>query len=39
MSLNFDPAALVHAEQSFTLHRPLPTAGTSRSVSRVTGAA
>jgi acyl dehydratase len=34
---DFDPAALVHAEQSFTLHRPLPTAGTSRSVSRVSG--
>ena len=34
---DFDPAALVHAEQAFTLHRPLPTAGTSRSVSRVTG--
>jgi acyl dehydratase len=34
---DFDPAALVHAEQAFTLHRPLPTAGTSRSVSRVSG--
>jgi acyl dehydratase len=34
---NFDPAALVHAEQAFTLHRPLPTAGTTRSVSRVAG--
>jgi acyl dehydratase len=34
---DFDPAALVHAEQAFTLHRPLPTAGTSRSVSRVAG--
>jgi 2-enoyl-CoA hydratase-like protein len=34
---DFDPAALVHAEQSFTLHKPLPVAGTSRSVSRVTG--
>jgi acyl dehydratase len=34
---DFDPAALVHAEQAFTLHRPLPTAGTSISVSRVTG--
>ena len=34
---DFDPAALVHAEQAFTLHRPLPAAGTARSVSRVTG--
>jgi acyl dehydratase len=34
---DFDPAALVHAEQAFILHRPLPTAGTSRSVSRVAG--
>ncbi len=34
---DFDPAAFVHAEQSFTLHRPLPAAGTARSVSRVTG--
>lgn len=34
---DFDTAALVHAEQAFTLHRPLPTAGTSRSVSRVAG--
>jgi acyl dehydratase len=34
---DFDPAAFVHAEQSFTLHRPLPTEGTSRSVSKVTG--
>jgi acyl dehydratase len=32
-----DPAALVHAEQAFTLHRPLPVAGTARSVSRVGG--
>jgi acyl dehydratase len=34
---DFDGAAFVHAEQAFTLHRPLPTDGTSRSVSRVTG--
>jgi len=34
---DFDPAGFVHAEQAFTLHRPLPAAGTSRSVSRVTG--
>jgi acyl dehydratase len=34
---DFDPAAFVHAEQAFTLHRPLPAAGTTRSVSRVTG--
>src|SRR5208282_1085522 len=25
---DFDPALLVHAEQSFDLHRPLPVAGT-----------
>jgi acyl dehydratase len=34
---DFDPAAFVHAEQAFSLHRPLPAAGTSRSVSKVTG--
>jgi acyl dehydratase len=34
---DFDPAALVHAEQAFTLHQPLPVSGTARSVSRVTG--
>jgi acyl dehydratase len=34
---DFDPARIVHAEQAFTLHRPLPVSGTSRSVSRVTG--
>jgi acyl dehydratase len=34
---DFDPAAFVHAEQAFTLHRPLPTAGTTRSASRVSG--
>ena len=34
---DFDPARLVHAGQAFTLHRPLPLTGTSRSVSRVTG--
>jgi acyl dehydratase len=34
---DFDPAAFVHAEQAFTLHQPLPAAGTSRSVSKVTG--
>jgi acyl dehydratase len=33
---DFNPASLVHAEQAFTLHRPLPVTGTSRSVSRVT---
>ncbi len=33
----FDPALLVHAEQSFELHRPLPVAGTVRTVSTVTG--
>jgi acyl dehydratase len=34
---DFDPALLVHAEQGFTLHRPLPVAGTVRTTSRVTG--
>jgi acyl dehydratase len=34
---HFDRAMLVHAEQSFELHRPLPVAGTVRTVSTVTG--
>ena len=34
---DFDPAALVHAEQSFTLTRRLPTEGRARSVRTVTG--
>jgi acyl dehydratase len=34
---DFDPAAFVHADQAFTVHRALPTAGTARSTSRVTG--
>jgi len=34
---DFDPAMLVHAEQGFTLHRPLPIEGTARTTSRVTG--
>src|SRR3984957_11263546 len=34
---DFDPASFVHAEQAFTLHRPLPVAGTARSVSTVAG--
>ena len=33
----FDPARLVHAEQAFVLHRPLPVAGTVRTTSTVTG--
>ena len=33
----FDGAALVHAEQAFTLEAPLPVEGTARSTSRVTG--
>ncbi|MEV8566979.1 MaoC/PaaZ C-terminal domain-containing protein [Streptomyces sp. NPDC051322] len=33
----FDPAMLVHAEQSFDLHRPLAPAGRVRITSRVTG--
>ena len=34
---DFDPAMLVHAEQAFELHRPLPVEGTLRVTSRVTG--
>src|SRR5215471_9127459 len=34
---NFDRAQLVHAEQSFELHRPLPVAGTARTISTVSG--
>lgn len=34
---DFDRALLVHAEQSFDLHRPLPVTGTVRTVSTVTG--
>jgi acyl dehydratase len=34
---DFDPAMLVHAEQSFELHRPLPAEGTVRATSKVTG--
>jgi acyl dehydratase len=33
----FDRARLVHAEQAFELHRPLPVAGTARTVAIVTG--
>ncbi|WP_433431678.1 MaoC/PaaZ C-terminal domain-containing protein [Nonomuraea sp. CA-141351] len=34
---DFDPAMLVHAEQSFELHRELPPAGGVRTTSKVTG--
>jgi acyl dehydratase len=34
---DFNRAMLVHAEQSVKLHRPLPVAGTARTVSTVTG--
>jgi acyl dehydratase len=34
---DFDRAMLVHAEQSFELHRPLPVAGTVSTTSTVTG--
>jgi len=34
---SFDRALLVHAEQQFELHMPLPVAGTVRTVSTVTG--
>lgn len=33
----FDPAMLVHAEQAFELHRPLPPAGSLRATAKVTG--
>jgi acyl dehydratase len=34
---DFDRAQLVHAEQAFELHRPLPVAGSARVVTTVTG--
>jgi acyl dehydratase len=34
---DFDHANVVHAEQGFTLHRPLPPHGTARTVSRIAG--
>src|SRR5579859_8091805 len=34
---SFDRARLIHAEQAFELHRPLPVAGTARTTSTVTG--
>jgi acyl dehydratase len=34
---DFNPAMLVHAEQAFELHRPLPPAGTALVTSKVTG--
>src|SRR6516165_11623702 len=34
---DFDRAMLVHAEQAFELHRPLPVEGTVRTTSTVTG--
>ncbi len=34
---SFDRSLLVHAEQAFELHRPLPAAGTARTTSTVTG--
>jgi len=34
---DFDRAQLVHAEQSFELHRPMPVSGTVRTVSTVSG--
>src|ERR1700735_5818044 len=34
---DFDRAMLVHAEQYFEVHRPLPVAGTVRTTSAVTG--
>jgi len=34
---DFDRALLVHAEQAFELHRPLPVAGTVRTTATVTG--
>lgn len=34
---DFNPAMLVHAEQAFELHRPLPPEGAARTTSKVTG--
>ena len=34
---DFDPSMLVHAEQYFELHRPLPVTGTAATTSTVTG--
>ncbi|MDN3359647.1 MaoC/PaaZ C-terminal domain-containing protein [Actinomadura sp. DC4] len=34
---DFDPAMLVHAEQAFELHRPLPASGSVRATMKVTG--
>jgi acyl dehydratase len=34
---DFDPAMLVHAEQAFELHRPLPPEGMVRATAKVTG--
>jgi acyl dehydratase len=34
---DFDPAMLVHAEQAFELHRPLPAEGCVRTTSKITG--
>lgn len=34
---DFDPALLVHAEQAFELHRPIPVDGTVRTVATITG--
>jgi acyl dehydratase len=34
---DFDPAMLVHAEQAFELHRPLPAEGSLRATAKITG--
>jgi acyl dehydratase len=34
---DFNPAALLHGEQAFELHGPLPVEGTARTISKVTG--
>jgi acyl dehydratase len=34
---NFNPAALLHGEQAFSVNGPLPVEGTARTVSKVTG--
>lgn len=34
---SFNPAMLVHGEQSIELHRPIPVSGTVRNTSRITG--
>lgn len=34
---DFDPSQVLHGEQAFVLHRPIPVSGTARSVGTITG--